>query len=122
MRDTVLFSIGVIAILLIIGLDINNFKKNSYEPKIFRANELSNGNWLSLIAYIVSIIPIVFMQQSVLKGIFALLLISLLIMDKTILNITLYKSKKVRFNMFETFIFDIILIFFGVVILIKFSV
>ena len=113
------FLIGIIGVLLIIVLDINNFRKDNYDPKLFSSNELFYGNWLSLIAYFGIIVPFVFMEQSDLKGIFMLLFILLFAMDKTILNIMLYKSKKVQFNIFETFIFDIISILISVMILIK---
>jgi len=113
--DIMILIIGLLALLFIIVKDIMNFRKHIYEPKI-----LSSRDGQTLIAYIICLLPILFVQDSILKAVFALVLISALILDKTTLNIALLKSNKVKFNMLETVVFDTVFVLFGVLIIVKF--
>lgn len=81
-----IFTVGLISSLLVVAIDITKFKNDMYEHKIFKLTEIANGDILNTIVYIVSILPILLLLNSIFKAIYALVLILILVLDKTILN------------------------------------
>jgi hypothetical protein len=94
MKDSYLFIIGIISVTSIITFNISGFRKNEYNPKIFRVRQGSEWRTREFIAYFGFIMPMWLIEGSKFKGIYIFIASVAIVISTSTLNFLTYKSNK----------------------------
>lgn len=123
MKNIIIFTIGIISLLVYTSFDIVRFKNKEYNPKFFRFREGSEKRVRELVFYFLWFIPSLFisscfMEDSILRLLYACICLLVILITYTTFYILLYKWNKTKIHMLKAFILNIICIFLLAVLLI----
>ena len=108
MVQVILISISILSTIIWIGVEINSFIKETYNPLFFFR---SNSNIYDTILNLLQIVPLLFLKPIHSSLVYMALLALIVGMTTAILNLKSFMKTKNRRIIIETLIMDLVVVF-----------